>query len=443
MEEVKFMMHIQNFVKKNIPVILLLCGIFFGMLLVVYRFGGYKGFQSVLVGNVGKVAISMSSNKEFLNSVMGFDRPKTYVLVVFDTTVLTPFGGIPRMYVIMRIVNGIPSIVRIEPVIHFDQNLLDKTDGPKNFDTFATQVMEIVPNTFTDVDSVDAVIGGTKSGVIDFLKLSKTSESEQSIEIVERIVGEGQSDNLEQRVRINEVIEQVFGEARKHLLTQAHEYVALLKRLIIERHIVVLSRDPETNKVFRSKGLAEERHTNEHNFVSVIHTELSDGKTNVKIQKYVRYEISPFDSRHVVGNISIQYIYPFDTLGTPYVAKVSIHIPPGSKGESKNVFLCLDNEETHDVLCEGDVVVKPHEKKEISIAFLLPQSLADEMARGTYTLFVKKQFGAPPFDFDIHVESKKPLSGCTPFSDVVEFRNTYCDMRASIVADTTFTVLLQ
>ena len=369
-------------------------------------------------------------------SFLGYDRPKTYLVLFLNNTEIRPGGGFIGSYAVIKANKGKIEIV--------------ETSGSENLDWQAPADFKIKPpypitaymnqefwffrdsnwspdfptsakNSLwfyrfeggTDGSKIDGVVGLTPTVVEKMMEITgpltvagKTFESKTFTEELEYHVEYGYK-KTGQEVEDRKTI---IGDLSKALLNKIVSlppwrwgdiwggFITLLQ----EKQIMIFSNDDDLQSLLVRNDWSGSVKQTTSDYLLVTDSNLASLKTDPVVKRKISYTLRP-EGENFIGQVKITYDHQgqFDWRTTRYRTYVKVYVPEGAKLLKANDFIDETKKtvapdvgtELNKTFFGGFFSLEPQTKKTITVEYLLPPRITEQIKNGLYTLFVQKQLG--------------------------------------------------
>jgi hypothetical protein len=360
-----------------------------------------------------------------LASALGFFGPRTYLVLIQNSSELRPYGGFIGVYgqLVMKYGRLAESTYgdTLELDKAYDERLesgqLDEEFEPHqlyapgespDFPTTAQFARRIYAD-LKDVD-VDGVIGVDPAAVSGLLRLvgplRVTGEKDAVTEanLLPMILKHTQDFDQKQRKGFVFDLAQVLaGRVRSLPITQWPQIWSALATAADERHIQVDMEGSMLQRLVHARGWDGAFPPPSNDFLSVVDSNVGYNKANLVTDQSLEYRVTLAADGTATATLRITYHNKgtkglgFSTANMPYVndatyeGQLQILVPEGSKrltpGNGDEPWDDLDR-----TIFEQYVTVPPESDSSTSITYRLPRR-APEGGRLNYDLFIRKQAG--------------------------------------------------
>lgn len=414
------------------------------ILLVGFLIGGlflFKISKDNLIKNQSNptIASTFKTAQETVSLIpafLGFSRPQTYLVLFLNNTEIRPGGGFIGSYAVLRVNKGKVQIL--------------ETNGSENLDWSAPEDFKIKPpppiSTYmkqdywyfrdsnwspdfsvsaknalwfyrfeggTEGSKIDGVIGITPTVVEKMMAISgpltidgKEFSSDNFTEDLEYHVEYGYKETgqaVEER-------KSIIGDLSKALLSKLSslppwrwgEIWSSISNLLQEKQIMIFSNNNDLQKILETNDWAGTIKKTESDYLLITDSNLASLKTDLAVKRKITYTLKPSGDNYL-AQVKITYDHQgkFDWRTTRYRTYTKIYVPQGSVLVKADGFINEKKEPVaSDVSLEldktvfgGFLSIEPQTKKTLTVEYLLPERINNQIKNNLYTLFVQKQLG--------------------------------------------------
>lgn len=472
---------------KNILIVVLL--------LVIGLAGfGYWSFrngnlQKVVVNEVSKQLVKNPFEKNLLQTVLGFEKPRTYLILFLNNTEMRPGGGFIGAYALLQMDKGVPNLLKVEGT-----EILDNS-GKKDFESIAptpiTKFLKVSRWYFRDsnwspdfasssqksielflkqgglgeVADIDAVIGFTPTVIEEVLKIhgpikinGEEFTSANFTEKLEYEVEYGYKDKgLEFAQRKNilkDLAYSLLSNLRYDVIKNWKQYYDLSLRLLSEKQVAFYAQNNDEQNLLASKDWAGKMKPASGDYLLWADANLGSLKTDAAIKRELTYSISPTSTGKFVASAKMKFIHKgkFDWRTSRYRDYARVYVPIGSKfikaigtmesEKSNKIGLVDQGTENGHQWFGGFISVEPGHTSELSFQYYLPENISTTIVGGEYNLLTQKEIGTNDVKLTLELDFGKKLSSATPGEDVGKHGDNRYDFLTDLVQDREFKVLM-
>ncbi len=434
--------------------------------LVVNRFVGSSVTQE-------KKDFFIAHAPEFL----GFDRPKTYMLLFENNTELRPGGGFIGSYAVVTLDKGQTKVRILEGSELVDKATPDGASEPPlplktylgvsswyfrdanwspDFSTSAQEVLKAYRRARgVYADDIDAVVAVTPTVLEELLRMTgpitvqgKTFTAENVTETLQYEVEYAYIDQglkaEERKSVLSPFFETLLRVGARRFFSEPEAFQTLAERMVAEKQVMAYSDEPVFADLITAYRVGGEVVTNTpHDYVLWVDANLGALKTDHAIRRRLTYEIVPYGNGRYVATVAMAYrhVGTFDWRTTRYQTYARVYVPPGAEfvsveGKQRNGKAILRSdvatgEELGKRWYGAFFSVEPGETKELVFRYVLPARVAEQIRSGEYTLFVQKQLGVIPHRLTLSLNFGTSILGATP----PEAREKWGDMLYTVETD--------
>ena len=413
----------------------------------------------------------------YLPSLLGFDTPKTYLLLFLNNTELRPGGGFIGSYAVVQFDRGRPSILVVEGTELLDKRTPDTwrpvpplpitkelgvdrwyfrdSNWSPDFRVSSEQALlfyEKEGGLFAS--DIDGVIGVTPTVLERFMSLvgpltvdGISFTADTFIETLEYEVEFGYAarglDVTERKDIISHVFHALLKKTEKKLLTNMSSYFPLIVGLLQEKHIALFFQDESLQNVFHTQGWTGEITPADTDYLLWVDANLAALKTDHAIKRNLQYTVRPIDQRYeATATMTYMHTGQFDWRTTRYRTYGRVFVPEGSTVRSIKLF--DGKKETilsPDMIDTGVeygrtwfgffYVIEPQQTGTVTVTYDLPSRLYPLFTHAGYQLLVQKQIGTTAHGLTLDIEFGTTIVAADPS----ELKENWGDMRYQITTN--------
>ncbi len=463
------------------------------LLIGVASFGYWSirsgNLQKVIVDKVANQFINNPAEKNFLQIVLGFEKPRTYLILFLNNTEMRPGGGFIGAYGLLQMDKGVPHLLKVEGT-----EILDNT-GKKDFDSVSpapiAKYLKVSRWYFRDSNwspdfssssqksvelfikqgglgearDIDAVIGFTPSVIEEVLKIHGpikiNGEEFNAANFTEKLEYEVEygykSKGIEFDQRKNmlrDLAYALLNNLRYDIFKNWQQYYDLTQRLLKEKQVIFYAQNNEEQSVLVSKDWAGKMKSNNGDYLMWADANLGSLKTDVAIKREFSYGVSPTGTDRFVATAKMKFIHQgkYDWRTSRYRDYARVYVPVGSKliGSSGSMEIeksikpgTIDQgiENGHQWF-GGFIAVEPGHTSELSFQYYLPKDIADIIKNGEYNLLAQKQIGMNGVGLTLKLDFGKKISSATPGENPDKYGDNRYDLSTDLNEDREFKVIM-
>lgn len=371
---------------------------------------------------------------------LGFDKPRTFLLLFLNNTEMRPGGGFIGSYGILKISKGkilsfttsgsenldwnSPKDFVVEPPAPIKKYLAQPlwyfrdSNWSADFKISSDSSLRFyAAEGGADAGTLDGVIGVTPTVLKGLLAVTgsldvngKTYVPEKVVEELEYHVEYGYKDAGQQVAERKTLIGEM-GNALMQKLTSVPPWrwksvLDLFERMVKEKHIMLFSKDIAVQKTIEDLGWGGRQASipMSTDFVQVVDANLASLKTDAVIDRAFTYSVKRAGNEWV-GEFSASYAHTggYDWKTTRYRSFTRLYVPASAVlRESAGFVDDVKNKKpvSAEVAVEGDKqsfggfwFVGPGMSETIRWVFVLPAGVQEQLNAGTYRLYAQKQLG--------------------------------------------------
>lgn len=386
--------------------------------------------------NASKTVGISATNRTALEQVLGFESPKTYLLLFLNNTELRPGGGFIGSYAVVRVDKAVPEILKIEGSEVLDKDAVEFVGNPPepinrwlkvkqwyfrdsnwspDFALASERALEIYKKeNGAAVNEIDAVIGFTPTVIEEFLKIIGPIEAEgmefNAQNFTEKLEYEveygytvrGEKFN-ERKNLLADVARALIAKARENIFTRWSKYLALGQRMLAEKQVVVYAVDKTNQDLLRQKNWTGEMSLINSDYLMWVDANLGALKTDASISRNLLYKITTTTSGYLaVASMQYEHTGKYDWRTSRYLSYSRVFVPVGSKlvkvlgtvdSDSQGVLPIGQGVENGRQWFGAYINIAPGTTSTLAFEYLLPEIVARQVMAKQYNLLVQKQIG--------------------------------------------------
>ncbi|MEK7680848.1 MAG: DUF4012 domain-containing protein [Patescibacteria group bacterium] len=401
-----------------------------------YRSGGLR---NVVINKISEKITSSQSENNLLHEALGFNSPKTYLLLFLNNTEIRPGGGFIGAYAVVRVDKGTPEILKVEGTEILDNNSPDFTSmAPEPLKKYlgikkwkfrdSNWSPDFASSSKVSLDffrkeggvaanEINAVIGFTPTLLEEVLKISGSIKvngevftPENFVQKLEYEVEYGYVDKglefSDRKKILQDLTHALAARLRTDVFLRWSNYWALAERMLAEKQVLAFSEFAEAQNILNSKGWSGEMKASAGDYILWADANLAALKTDRVISRTLSYSTSKDKNGKYVGVVKMKYVHngKFDDFTTRYRTYGRIYLPIGSEFISVNGSMKGDKSKEPGVVDRGIengrqwfgafISIEPGKTGELAWQFYLSPQVASLIKDGDYELYVQKQAGA-------------------------------------------------
>ncbi|MFA5061888.1 MAG: DUF4012 domain-containing protein [Patescibacteria group bacterium] len=415
------------------------------------------GLEKTIIRTMSEHVTSNKSEVNLIQEILGYNNPRTYLLLFLNNTELRPGGGFIGAYAVVRVDKGIPQILKVEGTEILDNyapqdklpippaplakylyikkwGFRDSNWSPDFAESSLNSMNLFKIENGTAADSIDSVIGFTPTVLENILKISGpitvdgeeftpenfTQKLEYEVEYGYAQKGLEFNDRKQILANLSRVLLQ---RLRTDVVLHWADYLNLAQQMLTQKQIVAYSSYPEAENVLLAKDWAGEIKQVPSDYLMWVDANLAALKTDKAMERTLSYLIAPSPSStdKFIGTVKMTYTNTghFDKFTTRYRTYARVYLPLGSKFIS--VEGSMRNDRTTDVgtvdqgMENGKqwfgtfIAIEPGQTKDLTWQFELAPKIVSQINANTYQLFVQKQIGTLGHKLTLHLNFGKTV----------------------------------
>lgn len=429
----------------------------------------------------------LQGQNDVVNSVLGFDKPRTYLVLFQNNTELRPSGGFVGSYAVVKLDRGIPHILKVEGTEILDLSVpqtwfpappapLGKylrvkhwqfRDGnwSPDFAEASRQEMEfflkeqgvgakdIAGVIGIDPTVIQSVLAITGPITVDGVKFDSTNFT-RALEYEVEYGYEDRGQTVRDRKNIlKDLTIELVKRSATEALTHWGEYAQLLPTMLAQKHLVMFSLDPTEQRLILARDWGGAMRATENDFVLWADANLGALKTDASLDRSLSYTIKPV-GKTFQATVAMTFVHhgTFDKFTSRYRDYARVYVPVGSKLISAKGAMDSDKSTKPGVVDQGVengrqwfgafTTVEPKSTKTLSFTFELAPEIVEQIRTGHYELLVQKQIGTLQPGLTLHLDFAKTLAGAIPGEGPAKHGDSVYDLVTDLSVDRTFRVTL-
>ncbi len=391
-----------------------------------------------------------------LPRALGFDTPKTYLILFLNNTELRPGGGFIGVYATMRVDKGGMEVLALEGTEILDNRsskegvpappdpllqylnvkgwyFRDSNWSPDFFESSkqalslygrengvaSTTIDAVIGVTATVLEELMKKIGSLTIDGITFTPDNVIAELEHEVEYKFEERGIARSERKE---IIQPLMHAIVEKLKNDVLLHPFEYRALAEQLVEQKHIVVYATDPVVQDALNNHAIGGRVRNTDGDYLLWSDANLGALKTDHAINRTLTYSLAPISENgrtyyEATATMTYEHTHDFDWRTSRYLVYARVFVPQGSQlvrteGSTKGGI--QSGQELGKQWFGTFVSVAPLTTHSLSFTYRLPESIREQIDSKLYTLLVQKQIGLVDasltlnLDFDTTIESADP-----------------------------------
>lgn len=470
-------------------ILLALCLLFVGSATWAYWAFRSGDLQKVVINRVANQVTDNKTEKGILSTVLGFENPRTYLILFLNNTEMRPGGGFIGAYGLLKVDKGIPYLLKVEGT-----EILDNF-GKKDFESVApspiTKYLKVSRWFFRDsnwspdfsisaqksidlflkqgglvgAEKIDAVIGFTPTVIEEILKIhgpikinDEEFNAQNFTEKLEYEVEYGYSKRgLEFSERKNMLRDLAYGlltELRFDVFKNWQKYYDLLQRVLKEKQLIAYATNSDEQALLFQKDWAGAMKPTAQDYLLWADANLGALKTDAALDRELTYTIAPDDSGKFIANVKMKFIHKgkFDWRTSRYLDYARVFVPIGSQLIKVNGSMEKEKSIKPGTVDQGIengrqwfgtfIAIEPGRIGELSFDYYLPESVMTEIKNGNYELTIQKQIGTIAHKLTLGLDFGKKLISAYPGEKPAKYGDNRYDLVFDLREDREFKVKL-
>jgi len=387
-------------------------------------------------------------------TLLGYDKPHTFLVLFLNNTEMRPGGGFIGSYALVKIdkrqitlfeTSGsenldweAPETFMVEPPEAIKKYLKqprwflrDSNWSPDFSESSKQAVLFYKAEGGKEGDKIDSVIGITPTVIEKLIGLmgpisinGKTFTAENFTEALEYHVEYGYKEEGTEVAARKTILGDLGKEFIKNITTlPATKWIELwsvFEELVSQKQIMFYSTNPELQTLIQKNNWSGEVKQTASDYLLVSDANLASLKTDPAVKKKITYQITPENNR-LRAKVMVEYnhVGNFDWRTTRYRTYTRLYAPLGSQlissdgffDETKKTVPAIVSEELGKSVFGGFLSIEPQTKKTLTVEYYLPQNISDSVLFGMYTLFVQKPLGSQAILLTVDLNFGKTVEG--------------------------------
>ncbi len=421
-----------------------------------------------------KITRELRQTVSLAPALLGYDRPKTYLVLFLNNAELRPGGGFIGSYALVKIDRGrltsfetsgsenldwaSPEDFKVEPPSPIRDYLgqpnwyfRDSNWSPDFPESARAALWFYRFEGGQDGSKIDGVVGMTPLVVEKLLGLTGPVEVDGKIFNAENITEELQYQvefgyKKEGKKRVERKV--LIGDLGRALLQKMSSFSPLVwkdiyslsQEMFKEKQLMIWSTDQSWQSILAKQGWAGEVKKVSGDYLMVVDSNMISLKSDPEVERRINYQIRPENGR-LRARVAISYAHH----GEPswkvsrYRSYTRIYAPAGSqlissdgfiqtdkikKGEEVQIAPAVASEELGQTVFGGFFFVGTKKEKILTIEYYLPEQIIEQVKKGGYALFVQKQLGSagPQLTIDLNFGKKIGTTGGSVFHQETDLK---------------------
>jgi len=417
---------------------------------------------------------------------LGFDEPKTYLVLSLNNTELRPGGGFIGVYGVIKVDEGRVNIIKMEgtetldnaapkswkqvpptPLTEYlgvDRWWFRDSNWSPDFAVSSQKSLELyIGEQGVAADEIDAVVAITPTVLEYVLQVmgpvevqGMTFTSENITETLEYEVEYGYADKgisfANRKQIIQPLMLAIMNHVKTDMFSRPKEYVAVFQDLIAEKHILMYTENEMLQGVGEKYQLSGTVNPCVVDCLTWVDANLAALKTDHALERSVTYKIQKNVEGQFVGTATMEYRHggSFDWRTTRYLTYARVFVPKGAtlvgidgkKGSGQDIDLTeVDTGTELGRTWFGTYfAIEPGQSKTLSYSYILPDIVRQSMMDGSYTIDTQKQLGSIGHDLVLDLDFGSPVTGAEPAESKDEWGDNMYRYRTDLSVDRYFEV---
>lgn len=431
--------------------------VFFLLVVFGLSFGFWRLWQKSFLPETAR---ELKRTVSLAPGLLGYDRPRTYLVLFLNNAEIRPGGGFIGSYGLVKLDKGkilsfetrgsenldweAPDDFKIEPPepikIYLNQPRWYFRDANWSPDFPQSSQKAIWFYRFEggkDGSKIDGVIALTPVVLEELMKVSGPVVVGDKIFQAENIIDKLQYQveiGFQKEGKLRSERKSLVGDLGRALLSKLQTlppakwkelYFSTLK-MLGEKQMMIYSADPNIESALRQQGWAGDVKQTDGDYLMLVDANLIGLKSDPAVKRSISYQVRRENGR-LRAKVAVLYDHrgrggePDWKIGR-YRDYARLYVPKGSELISSDGFIETDkikkgeqpvakpavvNTELDKTVFGGFLFVNPNQQKILTLEYYLPDFVAEQASKGSYTLFVQKQLGTIAHGLTINLDFGK------------------------------------
>lgn len=421
-----------------------------------------------------------------LPSSLGFDEPRTYLLLFQNNTELRPGGGFIGSYAVLKVIDGQMEILQVQgsevldnaaPKDWFVQPpapIIDYLGIPKwyfrdsnwspDFQVNAKRALAFfAAEGGKAADQIDTVVAITPTVLENLLEVTGpitvdgfTFDKDNVVELLQYETSYGfENRNIEFTDR-KQILKPFFGavvsKIQSDLFPGYQKYLSLFSKLGEQEHVLVYSNRTDVQTTMKALGLTGEVQYTNGDYLLWVDANLAALKTDHAMKRNLSYNIVGKQDGRYIAKTTMTYIHQgtFDWRTTRYLTYARIFVPSGAEiidvdgklRSGADIMLAeVDTGAELEKQWFGTYFsIEPGNTKELSFTYLLPERITSQIEKGQYGLLVDKQLGTLDHKLTLNLDFDISIKAASPAEEEIHWGDDIYQVQSDLQEDRAFMV---
>lgn len=418
--------------------------------------------------------------------IAGYPTEKTYLFLLQNNRELRPTGGFIGTYGILKMKDGeitefatdnIYNIDNIgkdktniqapDPIIQYTGNrqwLMRDSNWSPDFPTSAQKAEEFYHLEGGPEQKIDGTIAVTPTFIETLLELTGpieadgiTFNAENLFETLQYQVEFGYARAGISDADRKEVIGTLSTKLMDQLLSMPQSRFPDLWQTFVknveQKHILIYLKDPNVQQLVVEENWAGEVKQVSGDYVLFIDANLAALKTDSVMERSIEHTLKE-DNGQYLATTTIHYknTGSFTNITTRYRTYTRLYIPLGSSLISASGYVTADrlqggtptqpivSEELGYTVIGGFTAIEPGEEGTMSVVYQLPESVAEQLRQGSYSLYVQKQAGTIAHGLVVDLDIGRAIKVFNPLDTGVKMGDNRVRFETDLSVDRSLSV---
>lgn len=455
-------MNNRGIIKIILFILLGLVLILAGITAVSYKWLKNNGLEQIIQSEIIRKQLGDDNEELFklLPKILGFDQPRTYLLLFSNNTEIRPGGGFIGVYATMRVDKGQMELLALEgtekidartpeewrptpPAILQEHLKVDRwyfrdSNWSPDFVASASKALELYGGEGGVASGeIDTVVAFTPTVLEELMRLTGPFTiqgieftAENVTEKLEYEVEYGYEDRgiifAERKQIIEPFMLTLLEHLKNNLFFKLKDYWQLIETMGKEKHIMLYSLNPDLQAEAIKRGWSGQVQQTTGDYLLWVDANLAALKTDHAMARTINYSFSVQPDGRILATATMKYDHQgkFDWRTTRYRTYVRIFVPLGSELIKVAGAMKWDRTTAPGIIDQGEelgkkwfgtfIAIEPGKTGVLSFQYLLPEIISEQIKNSSYTLVVQKQLGTINHGLTLDLNFGKNITGANP-----------------------------
>lgn len=409
-------------------------------------------FEKIIQTEIVKKQVG-EKNQALLNlapKLLGFDQPRTYLLLFENNTELRPAGGFIGVYAVVKMDKGQMELVALEGTETLDKKTPDSwkpvaptpisehlkvdrwyfrdSNWSPDFSESAKKALEFYQGECgASADQIETIIAFTPTVLEELMKITGPFNiqgidfsADNVTEKLEYEVEYGYDDKGIVREERKQIIKPfmlaLLSHLKDNLFFKFTDYFALAKKMGAEKQLLAYSLDEDMQAEIEKRGWDGRVLNVDGDYLLWVDANLAALKTDHAIVRTLNYSLEPQSNGRYLAIAEMVYEHKgkFDWRTTRYRTYARVFVP--AESELISVDGADQGEELGKKWFGAFISIEPGKTGTLRFSYLLPLTISEQIKNNSYNLLVQKQLGTIASGLTLSLDSGKNINGVYKYS---------------------------